>query len=99
MRLFRALLLVCMCWAAGAVDGGRHAFAVRQWLKVSAADGYTAVLALDELSPEFGNKPAILALQMVAGMLDAPRLMVPGDGRSVQDVVGLSVESLPEPLR
>lgn len=67
---------------------------VRQVVVVTGQDGYTAVLALAEIDPEFENKPVLLALSRDGAKLALPRLAVPGDkraGRSVRDVVRLEV--------
>jgi len=70
---------------------------VNEIVLITGADGYTATLALDEISPEFENKSVILAEQMNGKLLGQNhfRLVVPGDqrgGRSVRDVVSILVK-------
>jgi hypothetical protein len=62
----------------------------RQVVTVTGRDGYTAVVALAELDPEFEGKPVIVATQADGKPIGAGalRLVVPGDkraGRSVRD--------------
>ncbi len=83
--------------AAGAVDPSKPAEAVRLAVRVTGADGYTALLALAELSPEFAAHPVMLAERMNGAAIGnhALRLVVPGEkraGRSVRDVVRIDVE-------
>ena len=77
--------------ASGAIDPSRHAEDVHLAVRVTGADGYVAVLAMGELSPEFAARPIQLAL----GANGALRLVVPGEkraGRSVRDVIRMDVE-------
>jgi hypothetical protein len=81
---------------AGAVDPSKPREQPRQAVLVTGSDGYSAVLALGELSPEFANKPVILAESMDGKPLgpDHLRIVVPGDvrgGRSVRDVARIAV--------
>ena len=69
---------------------------VRDIVLVTGNDGYTASIALGEISPAFENKQIILAEAMNSKPLGAAhwRLVVPGDargGRSVRDVVAIAV--------
>ncbi len=71
---------------------------VRQTVLITGSDGYTAVLALGELSPEFEGKQVILAEREDDKPLGPAhlRVIVPGDtrgGRSVHDVVSLTVSA------
>jgi hypothetical protein len=83
--------------AAGVVDPAKPAEQVRLAVRVTGADGYSAVLALGELAPEFGGRPILLA-DHVDGAPNSGtglRLLVPGEkrgGRSVRDVVRVDVE-------
>jgi hypothetical protein len=82
------------------VDPGAHAGAVRQTLQIRGSDRYTAIIAMGELSPEFEGKAALLALSEDGKPLSLPRAVIPGDrraGRSVRDVVSLTVTELPKP--
>ena len=70
---------------------------VRRTVIIIGRDGYTAVLALAELDPEFEGKPVILADQQDGQPLHGGplRLVVPGDkrgGRSVRDVVRIDLQ-------
>lgn len=63
-------------------------------VKVSASDGYVAVISLGEIDPDFGASPVLLAWEQDGEALSAPRLVVPGDahgGRYVSDVVSIEV--------
>ena len=58
------------------------------------ADGYVAMVSYGEISPDFGNRGALLATIEDGQGLERPRLVVPGDvkgGRYVSDVVELRV--------
>ena len=95
---FAGPLLWTVLTAAHLIDPERHGDAVRQTLRIEGSDGYVAILAVGELSPEFENKPALLALTMDGRPLEHPRAVVPADrraGRSVRDVVRLTVDELP----
>jgi hypothetical protein len=94
---FAGPLLWRVLQQAGVLDGGKTRDHVRQIVRITGRDGYTAVLALAELDPEFENKPVILAVTEDGSPLSADhlRIVVAGDqrgGRSVRDVVRLSVE-------
>ena len=83
--------------ASGAVDPAAHAEQVRQMVRVTGADGYSVLLAMAELSPEFAGRPVQLATALDGKPLagGAYRLIVPGEhraGRSVRDVVRIDVE-------
>jgi ABC-type molybdate transport system substrate-binding protein len=83
--------------AAGAVDAGKPGDQVRLTVRVTGADGYVAILALGELSPEFGGRSVQLAdhlngVPLPGGSL---RLVVPGEkrgGRSVRDVIRIDID-------
>ena len=69
---------------------------VRDTVLVTGSDGYTASIAMGEISPAFENKQVILAGQMNGKPLGAAhwRLVVPGDargGRSGRDVIAIAV--------
>jgi DMSO/TMAO reductase YedYZ molybdopterin-dependent catalytic subunit len=80
----------------GVIDAAKPASQVRQSVLITGSDGYTAVLALGEISPAFEGKQVILAERM-DGQALAPghlRIVVPGDargGRSVRDVARITV--------
>jgi hypothetical protein len=82
---------------AGLVDPESPAGFVHRIVRITGADGYTVVLALAELAPEFADHPIQLATTMDGTALPghALRLIVPGEkrgGRSVQDVIRIDVE-------
>jgi hypothetical protein len=82
--------------AAVAVDGVRPRDQAHLAVRVTGADGYTAVVALGEISPQFANRPIQLADRMNGKPLPGQglRLIVPDDvlgGRSVRDVVRIDI--------
>jgi Oxidoreductase molybdopterin binding domain len=83
--------------AAGAVDPSRPRDQARLAVRITGADGYASLVAVGEISPQFANRPIQLAHHMNGESLpdQGLRLIVPDDalgGRSVRDVVRLSVE-------
>jgi hypothetical protein len=74
---------------------------LRKVVIATGSDGYRVVYALGELSPNFGNRPAIVADRETIGAVTAPlgtdgfaRTTAPGDvrgGRYVSNLVDLSV--------
>jgi hypothetical protein len=96
---FQGPLLWAILISSHLVDPAAHAGAVRQTLQIQGSDRYTAIIAMGELSPEFEGKPALLALSEDGKPLPLPRAVIPGDhraGRSVRDVVSLTVTELPK---
>ena len=94
--LFEGPLLWSLLDRAGAIDTSHPRDHVRQTVVITGRDGYTAILALAEISPEFSAKPVILADHLEGQPLnpDHLRLVVPGEtrvGRSVRDVVRITV--------
>jgi ABC-type molybdate transport system substrate-binding protein len=83
--------------ASGAADAIKPGEQVRLAVRVTGSDGYTAVVALAEISPQFAGRPIQLADHLNGALLPdhALRLVVPGDkrgGRSVRDVVRIDIE-------
>jgi len=83
--------------ASGVADAIKPAEHVRLAVRVTGADGYTAVVALAEISPQFAGRPVQLADHLNGVLLPdhGLRLVVPGDkrgGRSVRDVVRIDIE-------
>jgi molybdate transport system substrate-binding protein len=83
--------------AAGAADAIKPGEQVRLAVRVTGADGYTAIIALAEISPQFAGRPVQLADRLNGALLPdhGLRLVVPGDkrgGRSVRDVVRVDIE-------
>jgi hypothetical protein len=92
---FEGPLLWTILDHAGFVDAKSHA-QVRQSVLITGSDGYTALLALGEISPEFEAKQVVLAEREDDKPLDPEhlRVIVPGDkrgGRSVHDVVSIEL--------
>ncbi len=93
---FEGPLLWTLLEHARALDLGKPREQVRQFVTITGRDGYTAVLALGEMSPAFEGKQVILAERMDGQPLapDHFRVIVPGDargGRSVRDVARIVV--------
>lgn len=83
--------------AAGAVDPAKPAEQVRLVVRVTGADGYVAVLALGEISPEFAGRKVLLADRANGEAIKngALRLVVPDEkrgGRSVRDVARIDID-------
>jgi DMSO/TMAO reductase YedYZ molybdopterin-dependent catalytic subunit len=96
---FEGPLLWTVLDSTHAVDPTKHREDVRQIVILTGVDGYTAMLALGEISPEFENKQVILAERMDGKPLDHPRIVVPGDkrgGRSVHDLAKIVVLAPPD---
>jgi len=102
-RTFEGPLLWTVLAHAGAVDPSTHQGDVRGTVVLTGQDGYAAVLAMGELSPEFEGKQVILALRVDGQPLEPGhlRVVVPGDkrgGRGVHDLVRIGVaEAAPAP--
>ena len=83
--------------AAGAVDPAKFAEQVHLVVRVTGSDGYVAVLALGEISPEFGGRKVQLADRANGATIDSGplHLVVPDEkrgGRSVRDVVRIDID-------
>jgi hypothetical protein len=101
---FEGPLLWAVLEHVHAIDTAKPGGQVRLTIQVSGRDGYTAVLALGEISPEFEGKQVILAERMDGQPLGPEhfRIVVPGDrrgGRSVRDVVRIAVTTPPTDQR
>lgn len=71
---------------------------LRDFVVVTGADGYEAVLSYGEIAPTFGNRPALLSLKEDGVLRTSPRLVIPGDvkgGRDVSQVVRIQLGSAP----
>jgi len=93
---FEGPLLWTVLQKVGAIDPDKHREQVSQTVIITGRDGYRAVLAIGEISPEFEAKQVILAERMDGKSLDADhlRVVVPLDkrgGRSVRDVARIEV--------
>src|SRR5215831_11036166 len=83
--------------ASGATEAIKPGEQVRLAVRVTGADGYTAIVALAEVAPQFAGRPIQLADHLNGALLPdhGLRLVVPGDkrgGRSVRDVVRIDIE-------
>jgi len=87
-------------------DGARKNDILSRHVLATGADGYKVVFTLGELSPDFGNKPSIVAyaetVSGTSGPLEAAdgpfRVTAPGDikgGRYVSQLVRLEVKPAP----
>ena len=85
---FQGPLLWTVLVHEGAVSATRPRDAVRQVLLVTGSDGYSAVLALGEIAPQFEGKQAILADSMNGRPLGLGhwRIVIPGEHRGGRDV-------------
>ncbi len=93
---FEGPLLWNVLTAASAIDPAKPRGQVRQSLLITGHDGYSAVIALGEISPEFEGKQVILAERLDGEPLGPAhlRIVVPGDrrgGRGVHDVVSIAL--------
>ena len=79
--VFDGPLLWAVLDRAHVVDPGKPGEQVRQIVSLTGRDGYTAVLGLGEISPDFEGKQVILAERMDGKPLgpDHLRVVVPGD--------------------
>jgi len=83
--------------ASGATESIKPGEQARLTIRVTGADGYTAVIALAEIAPQFAGRPIQLADHVDGALLPdhALRLIVPGDrrgGRSVRDVIRIDMD-------
>lgn len=83
--------------ASGVIDPAKVAEQVRLSVRVTGTDGYSAVIALAEIAPQFAGRPIQVADRMngVPVPDHALRLIVPGErrgGRSVRDVVRIDID-------
>jgi DMSO/TMAO reductase YedYZ molybdopterin-dependent catalytic subunit len=82
----------------GAVDPAKPRLQAGQTVLVTGQDGYSAALAVGEVSPDFEGKPVILAETMNGHALGPShlRLVIPGDrkgARNVRDVARITVSA------
>ncbi|HWM61265.1 MAG TPA: hypothetical protein VNN98_03895 [Rhizomicrobium sp.] len=64
-------------------------------LLIAGDDGYAVALSLGEIDPDYGHAAPVIATDCGGKALDAPRLVVPGDGhagRAVRGVVTIEVK-------
>lgn len=96
-HVFRgALLADVLPVSALAPAPGKNPFLSFAVLGVGA-DGYSALVAYGEISPDFANTQVLVATARDGKPLATPRLVVPGDGkggRYVSDLVELKVQRI-----
>lgn len=94
---YEGVLLWTLLDRAKLDDSGKRAD-LRHTMTISGRDGYRIVLAIGEIDPDFGNKPAMIALRRNGEPLppdEGLRLVVPGDkhgGRNVHNVIRITVD-------
>jgi DMSO/TMAO reductase YedYZ molybdopterin-dependent catalytic subunit len=92
---FTGVLLWSLLQAAGGIDDATRNAVVRHTIRITASDNYVVVLSTGEISPDFGNVPALVAYEQDGKPLDRPRLVMPGDkhgARDEHDVVTIAIE-------
>lgn len=99
-RSYEGPLLWAVLDHTGAIDAAKVREQVRPTVLITGRDGYRAILALGEITPEFEGKQVIIAERMDGQALgpDHLRIVVPGDkrgGRGVRDVVRIVVAAAP----
>jgi hypothetical protein len=97
---FTGPLLWTVLTTTHALAPNAHKDVVRQAILLAGADGYTALIAMGEISPAFENKQVILAETMNGQPFPAGhlRIILPADsrgGRCVRDLVKISILTEP----
>ncbi len=96
---FNGVLLWTLLQEAGikAASGAKNDV-IRHSVLVTGADGYSALLSLGEIDPEFGGDQAIIAISQdgkpIGDRGGFARLIIPGDkaaGRAVEAVTSIEV--------
>jgi DMSO/TMAO reductase YedYZ molybdopterin-dependent catalytic subunit len=79
-------------------EPGKKNDMLRHTVTITASDGYSTVLSLGELSPEFGAEQAIIAYaqsgKLIAGANGFARLIIAGDkaaGRAISAIATIEV--------
>ena len=102
-RVYEGPILSYVLREAGAPSGARmHGPAVRDYVIVTGADGFSGLLSLAEADKDFHEGPVILADKVDGAALDAKhapyRLVVAGDkmaSRSVHGVTKIELRAAP----
>ena len=87
-------LSVLLARASPSIGSQRNA-GLAHTLLATSDDGYAVALSFGELDPDYGHAQAVLATDCGGKPLEAPRLIVPGDGhagRAVRGVVTIEVK-------
>lgn len=92
---FEGVLLWDVLKRAKLLEGIEHNAELRRTFEVKGSDGYAIAFSVGELAPDFGNIPAMIALEVDGKTLppDQLRLIVPGDkrgARNVKDVASIT---------
>jgi hypothetical protein len=94
---FKGPLVWTVLKELGHLDAGADHRELKRTFAVLGRDGYEIVFSVGEIAPDFGNTPALIALQVDRKALPVSnglRLVVPGDkrgARNVRDIVKLEV--------
>jgi DMSO/TMAO reductase YedYZ molybdopterin-dependent catalytic subunit len=96
---FTGVLLWTLLQEAGiTAEPGKKNDMLRHTVTITAGDGYSTVLSLGELAPEFGGEQAIVAYEQsgepIAGPNGFARLIIAGDkaaGRAISAVATIEV--------
>ncbi len=79
-------------------EPGKKNDTLRHTVVITASDGYSTVLSLGELAPDFGNEQAIIAFQQsdkpIEGANGFARLIIAGDkaaGRAISAIATIEV--------
>ena len=96
---FTGVLLWALLQEAGVtLEGGKKNDLLRHSVVITASDGYSTVLSLGEIAPDFGNAQAIVAYAQDGKPIDGAngfaRLIVAGDkaaGRAISAISTIEV--------
>lgn len=93
------LLWTLLQQAAIEAPAGSKNYVIRRTIVVTSSDGYTAVLSVAEIDPEFGDDRAIIAYakdgQPLTDARGFARLILPADksaGRAISGVASITVQ-------
>ena len=92
---FTGVQLWSLIQAAGGLDNTGKGAVLRHAIRITAKDGWVVVTSMGEISPDFGDKAAMVAFERDGKPLDDFRLVMPGDkhgGRYARDVVAIVIE-------
>jgi DMSO/TMAO reductase YedYZ molybdopterin-dependent catalytic subunit len=95
---FTGVLLWTLLEAGVTAEPGKKSDMLRHSVVITASDGYSTVLSLGELAPDFGNEQAIVAYQQadkpIEGANGFARLIIAGDkvaGRAISAISTIEV--------
>jgi DMSO/TMAO reductase YedYZ molybdopterin-dependent catalytic subunit len=92
---FTGVLLSTLLQEAGVtLEGGKKNDLLRHSVVITAGDGYSIVLSLGEIAPDFGNAQAIVAYALdgkpIVGANGFARLIVPSDKKAGRAIGAIS---------